>query len=174
MFRRFSRQARIASALTPSQIADLAQANRLVANGKYLEAAGVFAQLAQQMEATRHPRRAANFHAQAAHVFADANDEPQALAHAQAALRLFIQFQMANRYPRFYANITQKLRNHGMATGATQLEHEFASQVGSIPSSGPTAPQPVPTARNVSSVVPSYRRLVVKTLSPKNFGERVG
>jgi hypothetical protein len=134
MFRRFSRQARLAATLTPGQINALKQANQLITNGNTLEAAGIFSQLAQQMENTGHPRRAANFHAQAAHLYADGSNEAQTLAHAQAALRLFIQFQMVNRTPRFYANITQKMHNRGMAASAAQLEKEFGHLVGSIPS----------------------------------------
>jgi hypothetical protein len=124
----------MAAALTPDQLAALRQVNQLITNGHFLEAAGILAQLAQQMENTNHPRRAANFHAQAAHLYADGNDAAQSLTHAQAALKLFIQYQMANRTPRFYANITQKMHNRGMAASAAQLEKEFGNLIGSIPS----------------------------------------
>jgi hypothetical protein len=141
MFRRFARQGPPA-ALTPVQLNALRQVNQFAANGRNLEAAGILTQLAQKMENTNHPRRAANFHAQAAHLYADGSDPVQALAHAQAALRLFIQHQMANRAPRFYANITQKMRNRGMPAGAAQLEKEFGSSIGAIPATAQPAGQP--------------------------------
>ncbi len=130
MFRRFSR---MAAALTPDQLNALRQVNQLITSGHSIEAAGIFAQLAQQMANTNHPRRAANFHAQAAHLYADGNDAAQSLAHAQAALKLFIQYQMSNRTLRFYTNITQKMHNRGMTANAAQLEKEFKPIVGSLP-----------------------------------------
>ena len=132
MFRRFSRQGPLA-ALTPAQMNALRQVNQQAANGKAIEAAGMVTQLAQQMENTNHPRRAANFHAQAAHLYADGNEPLQSLAHAQAALRLFIQYQMVNRTPRFYTNITQKMHNRNMLAAAGQLEKEFGGLVEAMP-----------------------------------------
>jgi len=58
MFRR--RRPLRPKALGPDLIARLAQANQLQAQGKALEAARLFAQLANGMQARQHPRRAAN------------------------------------------------------------------------------------------------------------------
>jgi hypothetical protein len=126
--------------LGPGQIQILTQANRLVADGHPGEAAQLFANLAQQMEATNHPRRAANFHAQAAHTYADDQDEPNALAHARRALILFLQYQMLERAPRFYASIGRKLRARNMPKAADSLQTEFGQQVGLLPQP-PAQPQ---------------------------------
>jgi len=119
--------------LGPAQIQILSQANRLIAAGHPGEAAQLFADLAQQMEASSHPRRAANLHAQAAHAYADSQDESGALGHARRALTLFLQYQMVERAPRFYANIERKLRAMNMAQAADALQSEFGQKVGSSP-----------------------------------------
>jgi hypothetical protein len=119
--------------LGPGQIQILSQANRLIAEGHPGEAAQLFANLAQQMEASNHPRRAANLHAQAAHAYADDPDEPNALAHARRALTLFLQYQMLERAPRFYGNIQRKLRARNLSQAAEALQTEFGKQVGSLP-----------------------------------------
>jgi hypothetical protein len=119
--------------LGPVQMQVLSDANRLIAAGHPGEAAQLFADLAQQMEVSNHPRRAANLHAQAAHAYADNQDETGALAHARRALTLFLQYQMVERTPRFYANIERKLRARNMATAADTLQAEFGKQVVSLP-----------------------------------------
>jgi hypothetical protein len=119
--------------LAPGQIQILSQANQLIATGHPGEGAQLFANLAQQMEATNHPRRAANLHAQAAHAYADNQDEPNALIHGRRALTLFLQYQMVERSPRFYGNIERKLRARNMGKAADALQSEFGKQVGSLP-----------------------------------------
>lgn len=119
--------------LNPANIALLVQANRLVAEGKPGDAAPLFAQLAQNMEASQHPRRAANFHAMAAHAFADSNSEQGATEHARAALQLFLQYQMNQRTPTFFTNITRKMKERGMKGAADQIEKEFGDQVKKLP-----------------------------------------
>ena len=141
MFRRNARANQGQIVLTPNQFNLLTEANQLIANNKFQQAALIFAQLAVEMETTRHPRRAANFHARAAHAFADAGDALQSLSHARAALNLFIQFQMVNRIYHFYTNIIQKMRNHGMQAAVNELEKEFSNKIGAIPS--PAQPTPL-------------------------------
>jgi hypothetical protein len=119
--------------LNPVNMALLIQANRAMAGGKPGEAAPLFSQLAQNMETSQHPRRAANFHAMAAHAFADSNSEHGATEHARAALQLFLQYQMNQRTPMFFANITRKMNERGMHGAADQLEKEFGSQVKKLP-----------------------------------------
>ena len=119
--------------LGPAQIQILSQANQLIATGHPGEAAQLFANLAQQMEGSNHPRRAANLHAQAAHAFADTQDEANALGHARRALNLFLQYQMVQRTPRFYANIERKLRARNMTKAADLLQAEFGSKIGTLP-----------------------------------------
>jgi hypothetical protein len=119
--------------LGPAQLAMLQQANQLLASGQAAQAAPLFAQLAAQTESAQHPRRAANLHAQAAHAFADSRAGQAALGQARSALNLFIQNQMTPRTPVFYANITRKLRNKGMAVAAQSLEQEYGSRIGALP-----------------------------------------
>ncbi len=137
--------------LTPNQLQTLTQANRLAANNQSKQAAPLFASLAEEMQASQHPRRAANLHAQAAHAFADSSNGAQALAHARTALALFIQYGMVERTPRFYTNITAKLRNHGMEQEAKLLEKEFGSAAAGLnlpaqPAAGPAAHGRLPAA----------------------------
>jgi hypothetical protein len=126
--------------LSPAQLATLKQANQLLANGQPGQAAPLFAQLAGQMESSQWPRRAANVHALAAHAFADSRAGQAALVEARSALNLFIQNQMTQRTPRFYANITRKLRNKSMPVAAQSLEQEFGSRIGALPSQPAAAP----------------------------------
>lgn len=133
MFRRPRRPGIFRSAANASEIDAVQQANQLRAAGRPAEAGAAFARLAQEMEAASHPRRAANLHAQAAHAFADARGEAPALAHAQAALRLFLRFQMTDRAPVFYGNISRKLQSYGLTNALTALQGEFAPQAGPTP-----------------------------------------
>lgn len=120
----------IRAAINATEIDAIQQANQLRAAGRPAESGAAFARLAQEMETATHPRRAANLHAQAAHAFADARAEAPALEHAQAALRLFIRFQMMERTPVFYANITRKLGVLGLTNALNALQREFAPQAG--------------------------------------------
>ena len=143
MFRRFFRQGGAQAGLGPDQISQVNQANQLKASGQNEQAAVLFDQLAAGMESTGHPRRAANFHAQAAHTFVDANEPLRALAHARRALDLFIRFQMVNRIPVFYANITRHMRTKGLNGVADQVVKEYAAKV----SAYPTPMQPTQSAQ---------------------------
>ena len=119
--------------LSPPQKQILSQATQLVASGHADQAAPLFATLAQQLEASRHPRWAANMHAAASHAYADSQNEPQALDQARSALSMFLQYQMARRTPVFYGNITRKLASKGMSLAAEALKTEFGNRVGPIP-----------------------------------------
>ena len=145
MFRRLRNQAFQPNPLQPALMQTLNQANRFVANGQPGQAAPLFVQVAEAMEATAHPRRAANLHAQAAHAYADSHNPQLALAQARAALTLFIQNQMVQRTPVFYTNITRKLTNQGMPNAAAALEKEFGSRVGPMPA--PASPAAAPRGR---------------------------
>jgi len=139
MFRRFRNPGQNPAPLGPAQLKAMNQANQLVASGQPILAAPIFAQLASNMETSNHPRRAANLHAQAAHAFADGQDEQDALVQARRALSLFIQYQMVNRTPVFYANITRKFTNKGMKNSAEALAKEFGPVVGGMPMPAPSA-----------------------------------
>jgi hypothetical protein len=53
---------------------------------------------------------------------------------------MFLQFQMLERAPRFYANIERKLRARNMPDAANSLQTEFGKQIGSLPQP-PAQPQ---------------------------------
>ena len=120
------------NALGASQIEVLAKANQMVANNNSAGAAPLFAELARELD-TPHPRRAANIHARAAHAYADSGNEQLALVQARTALTLFLQYQMVNRTPVFFANITNKFNNKGMKNSASALQNEFGNRVGPVP-----------------------------------------
>jgi hypothetical protein len=124
------------------------RAIHLLSLGQPEEAAVIFAQLAEQLEARSQPRRAANLHAQAAHAYFEALDAPSTLAQARAALNLFRQFQMEPRFKQFYANITHKLQSQGMASAAVTLQAEFGVQAGA------DLPQPEAPAAKHSGRLP--------------------
>jgi hypothetical protein len=139
MFRRVRRAAFQASTINPIQMQSLVKANQLVAIRQPSQAAPIFTNLASEMDIS-HPRRAANLHAQAAHAYADSQNEQAALNQARLAMNLFIQYQMANRIPVFYSNINRKFTNKGMKTASETLISEFGSKIGSI--SAPPTPTP--------------------------------
>jgi hypothetical protein len=126
MFRPFRQGPFQRAQLEGAVLAKLNEANHLLAAGQVAQAAPLFEQLAQALEASNHPRRAANLHARAAHAFADAAQEGPALEHAQVALRLFKQHAMAQRFQQFSGTITRKFQARGMAQAAAALLREFA------------------------------------------------
>ncbi len=144
--------------LTAAQIEVLAKANQMASAGNPAGAAQLFAELARELDTPR-PRQAANLHARAAHAYADANRPQLALEQARAALNMFIQYQMVARTPVFYANITRKFTNKGMAGAATAIQNEFGGKVGSMPAQSQQGP-----AR------PIARRGVLPTNCPKCGG----
>jgi hypothetical protein len=133
MFRRIRRQNIRRVVMTSAQLEILSKANRLVQAGQFNDAATIMVQLAQEMERTNHPRRAANLHAMAAHTYADGRNESAALSEARLALNLFIQYKIVERTPRFYANITRKLNAGGMKAAAQTLQTEYGGQIGALP-----------------------------------------
>ena len=81
------------------------------------------------MEASRHPRRAANLHARAAHAFADNQNGQLALGQARSALNLFIGNRMPLRAPMFFSNITRKMNSRGMQNAAQALQQEYGGRL---------------------------------------------
>jgi hypothetical protein len=138
MFRRYSGR----RPLNIDQISLLRQANQLMSDGKPAQAAPLFVQLGRQMQATRRPRRAANLFARAANAFIDSHDEQAALTQARLALSLGLQYQMVQRTPVFFANITRKMDGIGMKSAAEALQREFGPRIASKPTVPPQESQP--------------------------------
>jgi hypothetical protein len=124
---------RLARSLDPRQMEILRQANQLMDNGEPGTAAPLFAQLADEMRMGRHPRRAANIYARAAHAYADANDEQAAAAQARNALDLFSRLNMFQRTRVFFVNITHHLDNRGMRSSVDALQHDYGSSISNQP-----------------------------------------
>jgi hypothetical protein len=133
MFRRPGMRFAAAQALGPVEMAQLQNANRLMTAGQPEKAAPIFLQLARELQATQHPRKAANLHAQASHAFTDAKEETQALQQAQVTLRFFVRLQMLPRAAQFYGNIRNKMNHNGMSASATELEKEFGGVLAKVP-----------------------------------------
>lgn len=130
----FRRRPRIqANPLTPDQLAILIKANQWMSEGNPSDAGSLFAELADAMQHSNHPRRAANLYARAAHAFADGNNEQAALKYARTALALFTQFNMLRRTPVFFTNITNKMKTKGMNVAAEALQREFGAQIATQP-----------------------------------------
>ncbi len=122
-----------ANPINQEQLSMLVQANQLLSQGKPLDAAPLFAQLAQAMQAGNHPRRAANLFTRAAHSYADGNDASTALTYSRQALALFLQYKMFARAKTFYTNITRKLSNHAMKQAVESLQSDFGTQIAALP-----------------------------------------
>jgi hypothetical protein len=131
MFRR--RRMFQANPLAADQVAILVKANQLLTQGKPLDAGPLFASVAQAMQVSHHPRRAANLFTRAAHAYTDGKDAEHALTYARQALNLFAQTRMARRASTFYANVTRKMTNLGMNATANELEQEFGAQIAALP-----------------------------------------
>jgi hypothetical protein len=131
----------------------LETANRLFAAGRFAEAAPIFVQLANGAEANDMPRRAAQFHLQAARCLVEMRDGSNLLLQAGAGLTLLINLGLVERAQRIYSRLFQELGARGMQKEAEALQHQFQQQLG--------APQ-----MNVASPLPATqgkpRRLPAK------------
>jgi hypothetical protein len=121
---------------------EINQALQLLSEGRSDQAAEIFSRIAQELEASNQPRRAANLHAQAALAFADAKDAASAQSQSRAAMKLFLGHHMHLRAEQFYGNITHKLRSQGMAAAVEAMESEFGSGFGTAPEPQFTPPKP--------------------------------
>ncbi|TET54760.1 MAG: hypothetical protein E3J64_01385 [Anaerolineales bacterium] len=102
------------------------RANRLVADGQYAEAAGIFEQLANRAEKGNMPIRAAQLSLQATRAHLGAGDVGAAAARAKRALRLLAQGGRPGRIPAVLDRITEALRDKGYNAEADQLEQDAA------------------------------------------------
>ena len=133
MFRRPMRPLRRAMfAGNPLVLQAVARANQLMADGKPGDAAQIFERLAQEAEQRGRTKPAANAHAQAAHAYTAAKNEPAAMTQARAALTEFIQLGMNQRAANFYNNAIQTARVNGWASSANALQKEFGDKVKSL------------------------------------------
>lgn len=116
--------------LAPVALQKLEEANRLLAVGRFAEAAPIFAQLAQGAEANSMPRRAAQFHFQAARCLVEVRDGPNILTHVRAGLTLLINLGLLEPAQLRYSRFIQELRARGLQTEADDLQRQFQPQLG--------------------------------------------
>ncbi len=119
------------------------EANQLLQSGQYIQAGDAFAGLASQASESGHPRRAANFHAQAAHAYINGKNENLALAQSRNALTLFQQLGIVARLAQFWRNIQNHLQRAGMTSALASLRQEFGSKIDLTSLPQPAAPTPV-------------------------------
>jgi hypothetical protein len=122
--------------LTPFEVA-LTQARRQIRVGHYARAAMILADLAREAEALERPKVAAELHCRAAHCFIDGGAEPSGLSEAQAALRVFTNLGLHERYQRFMGNILRKMQAHGMNSAIGTLRTEFGGVAAPLPTVTP-------------------------------------
>jgi hypothetical protein len=103
----------------------LVQARRQIRAGHYARAGMILSELARGAEALGRPKIAAELHSRAAHCFIDGGAEPSGLVESRAALRVFRNLGLTERYARFLGNILRKLQAHGMTSGIGMLRTEF-------------------------------------------------
>ncbi len=103
----------------------LVQARRQIRAGHFARAGMILSELAREAEVLERPKIAAELHCRAAHCFIDGGAEPSGLSEARAALRVFRNLGLTERYARFLGNILRKLQAHGMTHGIGMLRAEF-------------------------------------------------
>lgn len=132
--------------LAAAALQQLETANRLLAAGRFADAAPIYAQLASGAEANNMPRRAARLHLQAARCLAEVRDSQNMLQHSRAGLALLINSGLFEQAQRSYARLIQELHAHGMQTEAAELQRQFQEQLGSPEVNlGQPAPSPIST-----------------------------
>jgi hypothetical protein len=121
---------------------EINQALQMLESGQPAQAAEVFSRIAQELEASHQPRRAANLHAQAAYAFIDAKDVASAQAQSITALGLFLEHHMLIRARQFYNNIRRNFQSQGMAEAAEALQEAYTPQIESLPEQPNTPSKP--------------------------------
>ncbi len=122
----------------------LSRANRLLAEGRFAEAAVAFVELSDEAKQRGMLIRAAGLALQAfrAHLFAD--DAEAALERAREALRLFVRGGRAGRVGYVLSGVTAALRQRGYDAQADRLEQEAAQALEGVGLSLDEARQRVP------------------------------
>jgi len=118
--------------LPPKARLMLARANRLMADGQFIEAADIFGQLADKARELGRPIRAADLMIQAARAHLAASDASAAVEQAKQALLLFIRGGRVGRVPRLLARMTEALRNKGYHAEADELERAIEEGLGEM------------------------------------------
>jgi hypothetical protein len=103
----------------------LARANRLMADGRYAEAAAVFQRFSREAQRRGLIVRSGDLALQAARARFRSGDVETALEWAHEGIRLLIQGGRPGRAERMLSRTTAALRENGYEAEADQLEQEF-------------------------------------------------
>jgi len=108
------------------------QAVRLLARGRYGEAADRFAELADRASDGPNPLRAARLSVQAARAYVEAGDGDRALPHLRRAADQFIAAGRGEQTARTIQRALSVLRARGFMTQADALEREVQTRLDAI------------------------------------------
>jgi len=89
------------------------------------------------------PRRAAQFHLQAARCLVEVRDSQNLLAHARAGLTLLINVGLLGQAQLRYSRLIQELRARGLQAEADELQRQFQAQLGAPEINPVSAPSPL-------------------------------
>lgn len=133
----------------------LVRANRLMAEGQFVEAAAIYERLYQEGAERGFVGRAADLALQAARACLAAGDIQAALRHAKEALRLLARSDRIGRIPQVLSKMTAKLREMGYAAQADELEQEAERILGEVGLSLEEAEQQAPQMPEKPGTLPA-------------------
>jgi hypothetical protein len=140
--------------LPPQVRQALSQANQLMAEGQFVEAAVIFERLSGQVERRGMLVRAGDLILQASRAHFRAGDVGTAVEQVGQALRLFVRGGREERVPRVLSRATSVLRNKGYDAQADRLEQEAAAMLEEVGSSLEEAGRRVPQATERRGILP--------------------
>ena len=163
MFRRrpFRRRPPLRRALRPARPLPnrarqaLVRANRLLAEGQYAEAAGIFERLADRAEQGGALVRAAQLSLQAAKAHLAMDGIQAALARVRRAIRLLAQGGRPGRIPAVLDRACEALRSKGYDAEADQLEQEAAQALDELGLTVEEARRQAPTVPDRRGTLPA-------------------
>ena len=144
------------SPLPPRVRRALARANRLMADGQFVEAAHIFERLSDEARQRGMLVRAADLALQASRARFAAADVETALERASEALQLLVRGGRAERVPRVLSRVTAALREKGYDAQAGQLEQEAAQALEEMGLSLEEARQRVPRVTERRTTLPAH------------------
>jgi tetratricopeptide (TPR) repeat protein len=133
----------------------LAHANRLMADGRFAEAADAFDRLAEKAREHNMPARAADLTLQAARAYFAAGDTDAAMVRAIAALRLLARSGRTGRIPTVLSKMMAALRGKGYDAQADKLEQEAERILGELGLSLDEAQRRAPRAPEKHGTLPA-------------------
>ncbi len=139
-------------ALFPEAQRQLAEANRLLVQGKPLDAAATFARVAEVAQQVNTPMRAAKLSSRAAQSYLSGGDPGQAVVQFRRAFSIAVGIGAFGAAAQLAHMAVNALRNQGLSAEAEGLHQEFDAQLQrhglslvSMASEGPSRPARLPS-----------------------------